>query len=253
VSREKGLIHRPGLLRMGTAGWNVPASQSNTFPKAGSHLERYATVLNCVEINSSFHRPHQKTTYERWARSTPDAFRFAVKLPRSISHAKNLRFNQDDLMQFAGEVGGLGQKFGVLLVQFPPSLAFDEQMAAYLFDMISLHIREPIACEPRHASWFEREVDEWMAARRLARVAADPERANGAGNPGGWQGLRYIRLHGSPRIYYSSYDLDFLQRLNERLVAYSRECDTWCIFDNTSLGAAMENVLSLKSRGPDQR
>jgi uncharacterized protein YecE (DUF72 family) len=137
VSRENGLIRRPGLLRMGTAGWNVPGSQSNTFPKAGSHLERYATVLNCVEINSSFHRPHQKTTYERWARSTPDAFRFAVKLPRSISHAKNLRFNQDDLMQFAGEVGGLGQKFGVLLVQFPPSLAFDEQMAAYLFDMIS--------------------------------------------------------------------------------------------------------------------
>jgi uncharacterized protein YecE (DUF72 family) len=234
-------------LRIGTAGWNVPACKSDAFPRTGSHLERYAAVLNCVEIiNSSFHRPHQRKTYERWARATPDAFRFAVKLPRSISHADDLQFQREDLTRFVGEIGGLGSKFGVLLVQFPPRLPFEKSLASKLFDALRRTVRQPIACEPRHSSWFRAEVSEWMAKRRVARVAADPERSVGAGEPGGWQGLRYFRLHGSPRIYYSSYERSFLQRLDQRLMA-APACDVWCVFDNTALGGAMENALMLQS------
>ena len=45
--------------------------------RARHHLERYARRLSAAEINSSFYRPHQRKTYERWAASVPDDFRFA--------------------------------------------------------------------------------------------------------------------------------------------------------------------------------
>jgi uncharacterized protein YecE (DUF72 family) len=183
-----------GRLRIGTAGWNVPTALIDEFPTAGSHLERYAARLKCVEINSSFCRPHQKKTYARWARSTPEAFRFAVKLPQSISHADDLQFKLDELERLALDVEGLGTKLSVLLVQFPPRLAFDSPPAGMLFDTLRRYFKHSIACEPRHASWFAPEVDQWMVRRQIARVAADPARADGAGEPGGWRRFFYIRL-----------------------------------------------------------
>jgi uncharacterized protein YecE (DUF72 family) len=80
----------------------------------------------------------------------------------------------------------------------------------------------------------------------IARVAADPLRAPGGGEPGGWDGLVYYRLHGFPRVYYSSYDADFLDALAIRMAQLSAPATpTWCIFDNTTLGAGTSNALDL--------
>jgi uncharacterized protein YecE (DUF72 family) len=62
-----------------------------------------------------------------------------------------------------------------------------------------------------------------------------------------------VRLHGSPRIYYSAYDAHFLQRLDERLTAMLASSDVWCIFDNAAQGAAMDNVLTLRDRAWSKR
>ena len=75
------------MLILGTAGWRVPSNLGDRFPDSGSQLARYAAVFNGTEINSSFHRPHRTSTYLRWGASVPDAFRFAVKLPKAITHA----------------------------------------------------------------------------------------------------------------------------------------------------------------------
>ena len=78
-------------IRTGTAAWSIPKEHAAPFPVAGSHLERYGAVLNAVEINSSFYRPHRTTTYERWAASVPEDFRFAVKVPKAITHEHRLK------------------------------------------------------------------------------------------------------------------------------------------------------------------
>jgi uncharacterized protein YecE (DUF72 family) len=80
-----GLMTSQPPLRIGTAGWSVPSRYSGTIPAGGSHLERYARRLNAAEINSSFHRPHQRKTYERWACCTPANFRFSVKVPKTMT------------------------------------------------------------------------------------------------------------------------------------------------------------------------
>ena len=102
-----------------------------------------------------------------------------------------------------------------------------------------------VACEPRHASWFKPAVDQELAGFEVARVAADPPPVPGADVPGGWPGLVYYRLHGSPRIYHSAYGPERLDSVARDLVARAEVgAEVWSIFDNTALGSATENALS---------
>jgi uncharacterized protein YecE (DUF72 family) len=229
-------------VRVGTAGWSIAARDRTEFPHGGSHLERYATRFNAVEINSSFHRPHRFATYGRWAESVPGQFRFSVKLPKRITHQLRLGDAVEDIETFAGEVAGLGEKLGAVLVQLPPSLAFDAQTALPFFAALEAAIPAPIACEPRHASWFAPEAETFLVEHRVARVAADPPRVPEAAVPGGWPGLRYLRLHGSPVIYRSAYGEERLRGYAATLRA-GPACDTWCIFDNTAGMAAIADAL----------
>ena len=233
------------IRRIGTAGWSIPAAERSAFPQDGSHLERYAAVFDAVEINSSFYRPHRRTTYARWAASVGDDFRFSVKLPRSVSHADAGDVDEGDVERFAGEIAGLGGKLGVVLVQFPPSRVFCADHASALFDTLRRHFPCPLACEPRHASWFGDDAETLLTRFRIARVGADPPRADGADVPAGWPKLRYRRLHGSPRAYYSSYGPAALRALHCAIDAEPDDTDLWCIFDNTALGAATANALEL--------
>jgi uncharacterized protein YecE (DUF72 family) len=239
------MITQPSL-RIGTAGWSVPPRYAGVVPATGSHLERYALRLNAVEINSSFYRPHQRKTYERWARSTPAGFAFAVKMPKAMTHEHKLADCSALLDRFLTEATGLADKLGVFLVQLPPKAAFDAQVADGFFRDLRARSETPVVLEPRHASWFTPAVDSWLTERRIARVAADPARVAGAGEPGGWNRLVYYRWHGSPRIYYSDYDADALGQLKRNLdKSAARGIAAWCIFDNTASGAAFGNALTL--------
>jgi uncharacterized protein YecE (DUF72 family) len=233
-------------LRIGTAGWSINSRYVAQIPRDGSHLERYARRLNAVEINSSFTRPHQRKTYERWARSVPDDFRFSVKVPKSISHEQVLRDCDELLDRFVSEAEGLGDRLGAWLLQLPPSFSFNAEVFNRFFDSLAKRSPVAVALEPRHASWFTQEVNERLIERRIARVAADPPRITGAGEPGGWHGLAYYRWHGAARIYYSDYEETALEALRRRLdVSRKRAASTWCIFDNTAAGAALGNALTL--------
>ncbi|MBN9598834.1 MAG: DUF72 domain-containing protein [Afipia sp.] len=237
-------------LRIGTAGWTVPAPYADVMPRGGSHLERYARRLDAVEINSSFYRPHQRKTYERWAQSTPADFRFSVKMPKAVTHEARLADCDALLDRFVAEVTGLGGKLGVLLVQLPPSFGFDRPLADRFVRALRRRLDAPVALEPRHRSWFTSEVAAWLADLGIARVAADPAPVAEAGRPGGWGGLAYYRWHGSPRIYYSDYDAGALASLKSTLdESCRRGVPTWCIFDNTALGAALGNALALARSG----
>ncbi len=83
-------MHPSDAIAVGTAGWSLPKTYAPRFPEAGSHLERYGQRFPAVEINSSFYRPHRVTTYAKWAAAVPDGFRFAVKVPRSVTHERRL-------------------------------------------------------------------------------------------------------------------------------------------------------------------
>lgn len=228
---------------VGCAGWSVPTVHASDFPAQGTHLERYAARFPAVEINSSFYNPHRPATYARWAASTPPAFRFSVKLPKQITHELRLREVSGPLKRFLEEIAFLGVKLGPLLVQLPPSLSFDDQVAGEFFEQMRMYHSGEIACEPRHPSWFATESERLFIEHQIARVAADPAVVLDAAEPGGWSGLVYYRLHGSPTMYYSAYSDAFLNDLTITLRDHARlERSVWCIFDNTAAFAASVNA-----------
>lgn len=232
-------------IRVGTAGWTIPAGEAEVFPSAGSSLERYAARFPCAEINSSFHRSHRPQTWARWAAAVPEDFRFSAKLPKEITHRRRLVDCAEPLAAALAEMAALGAKLDVLLVQLPPSLAFERSVAEpFLADLRGRWDRH-IACEPRHPGWFEGDADSLLDELRVARVAADPARVPAAAEPGGWRGLAYFRLHGSPVVYRSSYDDGRLEDYAARIAAETGP--TWCLFDNTASGAATSDALKLQA------
>ena len=234
-------------IRIGTAGWSIPLKNALDFPPAGTALERYSAVFPVAEINSSFHRPHRRSTWARWRDSVPDGFRFSVKLPKQITHVRKLLDCSEPLDRFIAEAEGLKEKLAVLLVQLPPKLAFDESVAGSFFAELMRRSSAAIACEPRHPSWFTPGADSFLAGLRVSRVAADPAVCTEAAFPGGWKGLAYTRLHGTPVMYRSSYG-DRIQSYADRFENESRGGGhVWCIFDNTASSAAIGDALALMS------
>lgn len=230
---------------IGTAHWNVPPEARDSFPASGSLLERYGQRLGAVEINSSFYRHHMAATYRRWAASVPAHFRFSVKLARAFTHEAKLVPSGDSLRASLGAIAELGEKWGCLLVQLPPSLAFEKGRAENFLGFLKEFCPVPVAWEPRHRSWATPEALGLLARFQVAKVLADPEPCPAPPQPPGLP-LRYFRLHGSPVIYRSSYRPPFLARVAREIQAAS-EPATWCIFDNTTFGFATLNALELQS------
>jgi uncharacterized protein YecE (DUF72 family) len=232
---------------IGTAGWSVPRAVAADFPAEGSALERYAARFACAEINSSFHRSHKPETWARWAASVPPGFRFAAKLSKAITHQAKLAGCAPLVAAAIAEMRLLGDRLALVLVQLPPSLAFDAAVADAFFAALRRDWDGAVACEPRHASWLAPAADALLAGARVARVAADPARATGFESPGGWAGLAYYRLHGAPVMYRSAYGEARLAPYAEAMArdsAAGREA--WCIFDNTAASAATGDALTLQ-------
>jgi uncharacterized protein YecE (DUF72 family) len=234
-----------GRIFVGTAAWSIPRASAECFAGDGTHLQRYGLVLRCAEINSSFYRPHAWATYAKWAASTPPDFRFAVKVPRIITHDQALRRARLPLKRFLDESAGLGDKRGPLLVQLPPSLAFEIRLAARFFDLLRNCYSGPVVCEPRHETWVSPAATALLVRYEVARVAADPPMITGAERPGGWDGIAYFRLHGAPRKYWSRYPKEYVDALASLLLPAATAADVWCVFDNTASGSAIENACEL--------
>jgi uncharacterized protein YecE (DUF72 family) len=233
---ERARIH------VGMAGWSNPPSKAADRDSEQTHLSYYAAHFSCVEINSSFYRPHQSATYARWRDATPAAFRFAVKVPRSITHESHLKRCAAEAARFYQEIQALQPKLAVVLVQLPPSLEFNGRAVRTFFQSLP-HLRGTrVVCEPRHASWFTSAAEKTLRDVGVSRVAADPARAPSAEAPGGARRFAYFRWHGSPRLYYSKYSQEQLATF-AAAVNSAKAAQTWCVFDNTARHAAWDDAL----------
>lgn len=232
-------------IHVGIAGWNNPPEQRIKRQVGQSHLAYYAKHFDCVEINTSFYRPHRNHTYERWRDATPESFRFAVKMPRSITHECALHGARGEIARFFAGIEGLRPKLAVILVQLPPSLQFDARSVRAFFKSVPRLPGTHLVCEPRHISWFSKSADAALRQAMVSRVAVDPARNEGASLPGGDHQLAYFRWHGSPKMYYSSYRADQLRSL-AATIDDCRSPETWCMFDNTARYAAWVNALSIQ-------
>ncbi len=233
-------------IRIGLAGWSEAVSRHRTsfplpFDPTVSALAKYATAFDFVEINASFYRQFRAETYAKWAEDVPESFRFSVKMHRLITHYTRLK-NTTLLDPFFESITGLGEKLAVVLVQLPPSLVFDPPVARTFFDALRARHTGPIACEPRHESWSQPEALALLADHHVGLVRIDIPAAER--EAAGDDAPIYIRLHGIPRRYYSSYGRNQLLQLAEflRLNHLRRR---FVVFDNTASSAGVRNALEL--------
>lgn len=248
------------MIRVGTAGWSLPTEWQPRFPEGETHLHRYSRVLGCVEINRTFEKSPRPSTFSRWAESVPGDFRFSVKVPREVTHERRLEDAREPLEELLETCGELGDRLGPLLVQLPPSLEFRPGVARSFLATLRTLREGPDALEPRHESWFTTEARDLLSEHGVARVAADPPRAEADGRPAGDSRLAYFRLHGRPRTYYSPYREDAEDRYADgnadgpglggwadRIRSAAEEAgEVWCIFDNTAAGEGTADALAMR-------
>src|SRR5574340_1336645 len=81
-------------LRIGCSGWGYDDWLDSFYPKdtpKSDYLPLYSSVLDCVEVDSSFYRNPGPATTKAWYKATPPGFLFTMKMPKRITHEKKLR------------------------------------------------------------------------------------------------------------------------------------------------------------------
>ena len=119
---------REGVKRVaiGACAWSYEDWRGVFYPEhlpAARRLEFYAKYLRAVEVDSTFYHAPKAQVTAHWNDVTPDAFRFACKLPREITHERRLRDSQELLLEFMQDLAPLGRKLACVLIQLPPSFS----------------------------------------------------------------------------------------------------------------------------------
>jgi uncharacterized protein YecE (DUF72 family) len=232
----------------GTSNVVVPIKQSQYPPEAkgASRLQYYAMLHSSVEINATFYKVPKRATIEKWGESVPHNFKFTFKVPKAVTHAKDLQFSGADLETFVAAVGGVGHKKGCLLVQLPPSIKQDmqEEVEGILEGLSSDAKGWHIAVEFRHTSWYKSAVYRMLQHYGAGMVEHDLPKAP-TPQVTVADDVKYLRFHGPEGTYRGSYDEPFLAGHANRIAAWVKEGKEVYVYFNNTLGAALGNVATL--------
>lgn len=177
-------------IHLGTQGWSYP-DWIGVFYPPGSRQEHYlpfyAQVFDTVELDTTFYHPPKPSIVRSWAKHTPEAFRFAAKVPQRITHEARLAKMGEDLAAFAAALAPLGPRLGPLLVQLPAEFVREAGTFGLLDRFLTATPRDVrLAVEFRDASWHHPQAydllrrhraamawTEWRDLPRVTEVTAD--------------------------------------------------------------------------------
>ncbi|MCX2479756.1 DUF72 domain-containing protein [Pedobacter sp. MC2016-15] len=236
----------------GTSGLLLPVRNKSFYPpefQDNSRLHFYGSLMNSIEINSSFYKLPMPSTVEKWAAETPDDFKFSFKLFREITHHKSLAFDPALLKRFIEVVSRAGTKKGCLLVQLPPSVRFgDVKQLMFLMDVLRENDPDEewkIALEFRHISLYHEEVYEMLGSHRMAMVIQDKPPA---ATPLLESDLPfvYLRFHGPDGSYRGSYEQGVLEEYAVYIAEWLQKGKTVYTYFNNTMGDAVANLYTLR-------
>jgi uncharacterized protein YecE (DUF72 family) len=245
-------------LYIGTSGWMYKDWGKTFYPKDlhRGHLSFLAQEFSTVEVNTSFYHLPRASTFFKWASEVPSEFIFAVKLSRFITHQKKLAGVRAPLYNFFSRAKETGKKLGVILIQLPPSLPYDERLLKhFLADLQATTRRAKIkarfALEPRHFTWMDngKEVVELLRPEKIALVfphsakipSFDPTPENITAD------FVYVRFHGPSEFAASRYGRARLKPWAVRIREWQeKNLDVFVYFNNDIHGHAIEDARTLK-------
>jgi uncharacterized protein YecE (DUF72 family) len=247
-----------GQIYIGTSGWMYKDWGKTFYPKdmKSGFLEYLASEFNTVEINSSFYHLPLKSTFKKWYDETPSQFIFSTKLSRFITHQKKLVGVRVPLGRFMKNAKGLNDKLGVILIQLPPFLQFNEKiLREFIISLNTIMKRNKLklrlALEPRHRSWLDNsaKVVEILQNKKIALVF--PHSAKIPSFPPVDKNITsdfiYIRFHGPSEFAASEYGKKGLLPWVKRIKKWhSKGLDVFVYFNNDINGHAIKDARVLK-------
>lgn len=233
-------------VRVGTSGWAYRHWLGRFYPRrlpSTQALAHYACRFPTVEVNSTYYRLPSEATFDAWRAAVPPGFRFAVKMPGSVTHDKRLVDAQAEAEAFYARCRRLGDRLGVVLVQLPPGFHADLGLLDAFLAGVPSDVR--VAVELRHRSWFERDVRDLLERRGAAFVVHDYNRK---GSPV-WAtaDVAYLRLHGPTGRYRGSYDAETLLAWAEQVKEWvAVGLEVYAFLNNDERGKSVRNALDLR-------
>jgi len=237
---------------IGTSGLVLPVPNKQSFPpgfQSAPRLTYYASLFNSIEINSSFYKIPQPTTFAKWTREVPDDFRFTVKLWRGITHVPDLAFLPIDVNKFMHAADHLFAKKGCLLIQFPPSLKAYRlpQLQRLLERLLQTDPQRTwkIAVEFRNRTWYKKEVEDLLDSFHATRVLhdmPDSKTMEPSNSP-----FVYLRFHGPAGDYKGGYGAQRLTPYADKIRSWHEEGKEVFVYFNNTAGDAIADLNTLRA------
>jgi uncharacterized protein YecE (DUF72 family) len=239
------------MLKIGTSGWNYKSWKERFYPKdlpASSYLEYYSHEFDTAELNYSFYRLPNKSTYEHWASTVPQGFIFALKVSRFITHIKRLSNISEPWRIFTENAEPLKEHKGPLLLQLPENFHAD---AGKLRDFLSMaessnaDRKLRLVFEFRHDSWLNKEIYDLLEQYNAALCVADspryPRRNIITAD------FVYFRYHGRDDLFRSWYSDEELRSEARAILKLVEDgLDVYVYFNNDFEAHAVRNARTLK-------
>ena len=235
-----------GRLRVGCSGWQYKHWRGNFY----SHdlpqkrwFEHYSSIFDTVEINNSFYRLPEETTFANWAARAPASFLFAVKASRYLTHMKKLKDPDEPVNRFFSRARALKRHLGPVLYQLPPGFKLDLPRLEYFLQILPRDV--PQVLELRDSTWYTDEVFALLDKHAVALCLHDmPGSATGRLRVGPFV---YVRFHGASGRYDGSYPDDRLSDWAGWLdTQISTGVDVYAYFNNDVGGHAPRNALTIR-------
>lgn len=242
-----------GRPRIGCSGWNYKSWRGRFYPDglpASQWLRFYTSVFDTVEVNNTFYRLPEATTFDQWRRGTPASFLIAVKASRFLTHMKRLRDPIEPLARLFSRTSALGRRLGPVLYQLPGNFGIDlPRLEAFLAALPrrANGRRAQHVLEFRNPSWYVQETFDLLQREGVALCAHD-KHGSGIGNPCIGP-FTYVRFHGTSGQYHGSYSDHRLDAWAHRLVEQWQDGkQVYAYFNNDPDAIATLNASTLRAR-----
>jgi uncharacterized protein YecE (DUF72 family) len=240
--------------RVGCSGWHYKSWRGRVYPESmppSRWLETYATLFDCVEINNSFYRLPEASTFAEWRVRTPAGFLFAVKASRYLTHMLRLTRPAEPLARLLDRVAGLGPRLGPLLYQLPTGWLPDERRLQSFLEALPASI--PMGRRSRRLHHVIEFRDERCYSPSIYRLLERHGVSMCVHDMGGSESpriiigpLAYLRLHGYGRRYGGSYPPTILREWARWLRQAAADRAALAFFNNDIDGRAVENARTLR-------
>jgi uncharacterized protein YecE (DUF72 family) len=233
--------------RIGCSGYHYPEWKGTFYPEAMPQrkwFEYYCQHFNTVELNVTYYKFPRVENLKSWYGRSPAGFDFTVKAPRHITHFRKFTEAERMLSEFyAALKGGLRDKLGCVLFQFPSVFRFDAARLEAIIRMLDGSVRNVL--EFRHASWWTQEVMERLAKASVTFCGMSHQELPETLVEG--SDIVYYRFHGIPHLYNSMYEMSVLERVRQEILNGGRATRAFLYFNNTADGHAVMNAKQLQS------